>query len=230
MKNAEKISILIPVGAGDESWKNLLGVLEPLRTESEFIFSAVDELNLPLHWVNQSNVKFLKSQSGRALQLNGAVKISTRPILWFLHADTSFNSNTLARLEKLIPKMGRAIYYFDLKFAGDGPKLMLINAIGVWFRSHLFKLPFGDQGFLMKRIVFDEIGPFDEAAPFGEDHLLIWEAKFNEIPIKSTGASLYTSARKYQTKGWGSTTLNHLRLTVQQAMPLGWKLIKDRFK
>ena len=79
--------------------------------------------------------------------------------------------------------------------------------------------PFGDQAFCMRRDDFWRAGGFDDRAPYGEDHLLVWQAGRVGIPVRSVGARIYTSARKYRDRGWARTTARHLWLTYKQAVP-----------
>ena len=48
------------------------------------------------------------------------------------------------------------------------------------------------------------------------------------IAVLPVGAGLLTSARKYQEKGWGKTTLKHVMLTFQQATPEFFKLVGSK--
>ena len=113
--------------------------------------------------------------------------------------------------------------YFDLRFLADGPALMAINSIGAWLRCRLFGLPFGDQGLLVARSLFDHVGGFDTEIPAGEDHALIWRARAAGARIRAVGAPLYTSARKYAQAGWWRTTLRHLIATLRQAREFSGK-------
>ena len=93
---------------------------------------------------------------------------------------------------------------------------MRINEFGVWLRTRLFRLPFGDQGFLLSRANFVRLGGYDETLPSAEDHALIWRARRAGMAIRAIGATISTSARRYAEFGWGKTTCKHLRLTWRQ--------------
>ena len=86
---------------------------------------------------------------------------------------------------------------------------MQLNEWGVRFRCHFLKTPFGDQGLLMTKQLFDDLGQYVLTAPYGEDHLLIRQAKAHHVPIVSLGKIIFTSARKYSTQGWFKTTVKH---------------------
>ena len=215
MQWANELSIVVPVAQGDDSWRDLLVELVPLRDFSEILFLVVDSISLPLDWQRKDNIRVIPGSAGRAKQLNLGAKEATRPVLWFLHSDSRFTFQTLLALEGAILRRSEGISYFDLGFFG-GPGLMWINSVGVWFRSRFLKLPFGDQGFLMTRSTFASLGGFDPNTPFGEDHLMVWKAHELGIPLRPIRGKLLTSARKYLDGGWWPTTRKHLFLTFQQ--------------
>lgn len=210
-----RLSIVIPAGLGDTAWCGLLPQLDCasaheivlVRTECD------DVLTAPL----PSNVREIRSMAGRARQLNAGAASTTGDWLWFLHADTRLTPKALSVLQRFVEQDRNQIGYFDLRFLGDGPALTAINTFGTWWRTRLFGLPFGDQGFVMPRRVFDSLGGFDEHVPSAEDHALVWAARRAGVPVQPVGAFIHTSARKYALHGWWKTTRQHLMLTWKQA-------------
>ena len=151
--------------------------------------------------------------------MNRGAKYSTRPYLWFLHADSRVGPDALCALAAAIEAHPHAIHYFDIAYQDHGPALTRLNARGAWLRSHYFGLPFGDQGLCMSRETFQRLGGFDETAAYGEDHLLVWAAHRNRVRLVRVGARITTSARKYHANGWLATTLLHAWRTWRQATP-----------
>jgi hypothetical protein len=94
---------------------------------------------------------------------------------------------------------------------------MALNTIGANLRSRWLGLPFGDQGLLMPRRVFEALGGFAERHQGGEDHAMVWSARRSGVPLQALRAPIFTSARKYAHRGWWATTAEHLRLTCAQA-------------
>ena len=218
------ISVIIPVGNKDEAWKSLLPDLCSLDYDDEIIFVSPDPgepeladvlasvgIGVPCRWI--------RSSLGRAKQLNLGAKEAANEILWFLHCDSGISSAGVKNLKRSILKNANQILFFNLEFLNDGPRLISVNEIGAWIRSRVLRLPFGDQGFCMSKSTFTGLSGFDELAPYGEDHLLIWKAHQNGIPIKCVGSGLKTSARKYTHQGWSKTTARHVILTFRQALP-----------
>ena len=228
MKLAIKLSIIIPIGPEDDSWRALLRELAPLLSKAEIIFTSSEPISLPKEWNEESLVKRMIGPLGRAKQMNAGATKATGEVFWFLHADSKFSASTLVAIDKLLQTSIEGIYFFDLSFF-EGPLLMTLNRIGVWIRSRFLKLPFGDQGFIMTRQLFHHLGGFSETALYGEDHLLIWRAHQLGVPVKPIGALLLTSGRKYSDRGWFHTTQRHLRLTFQQGK-VEWQRIQKEKK
>ena len=160
--------------------------------------------------------------------MNAAASSAKGEYLWFLHADSRVDTDTIPVLLECIAKGEDALYYHDLTFLPDGPTAMPINAWGVKFRSNWLKTPFGDQGFCLSRELFFRLGRYREDVRYGEDHLLVWQALQAGVKVRPTGAKVLTSARKYANKGWLRTTITHVYLWVIQAVPQFFILLKRR--
>src|SRR3989338_879848 len=195
------ISIIIPVGPGENALEALLKDLRPIEKEAELI---------------------VVRGASRPKQLNDGVRKATRDFLWFLHADSRLAPKTLGALLKSLGNDPHALHYFNLRFLPDGPPLMFINEIGCWIRSRILGVPFGDQGFAVSKEIFETMGGFPENVPYGEDHLFVWRARQKGVPLLCTGASLFTSARPYAKAGWAKLTWNYARGWTRQAWP-EWK-------
>lgn len=216
MKDASPtLAIVIPVGPGDLAWRDLLPQLvAPQAREIALVFAQDDAGSREL---SLDGVTAIIAPRGRAQQMNAGAAATESAWIWFLHADSRMAQTTLPRLLEFIGRKQPVLGYFDLRFRDDGPWQMRLNAVGVWLRSRVLGLPFGDQGLLMPRSVFDALGGFDPALHSGEDHALVWEARRAGVALRAVGAPLLTSARKYARDGWWRTTTHHLRLTWRQA-------------
>ena len=219
MAPALALSIVVPVGPGDEGWTGLLRDLAGCRADAELLLVAARDamppaftpsdygLHIPAQW--------LDSAAGRARQQNAGAARARGDTLWFLHADSRLSPETLAAAEGFAGQ--DALGYFDLRFRDDGPALVRLNALGARLRSRWLNLPFGDQGLMLPRRRFEAFGGFDERLECGEDHALVWAARRAGLPLVALGAPLWTSARRYAERGWLRTTLQHARLTIAQA-------------
>jgi hypothetical protein len=228
------ISVIVPVGPTEQNMGAILRSLSALPRGAEIIFCFCKNARHSQVWRQAIDAKLpcrvsrVFSEAGRARQQNVGAKKANRAFLLFLHVDSELNAEALDRLAVSIFTEPEALHYFDLRFLPDGPSLMRINEAGVWLRSHLLGIPFGDQGFCLSRASFFRLLGFDEETEFGEDHLLVWKTRRAGIRLCCSKGVIATSARKYAQHGWGYTTLMHGWLTARQAIPEAIKLLVFR--
>ncbi|QOY62518.1 glycosyltransferase [Lysobacter sp. H21R4] len=220
-----RLTVVVPVGPGDSLSPRLREQLTQLPPGAQVVVveceagpvrreqSAVAAVDAPAgpRW------HALHSPAGRSLQQNAGAAAGDGQWLWFLHADAALAPETLPALARFVAEGRSALGYFDLRFLGDGPALMRLNSVGVWLRSRVLRLPFGDQGFVLPRSLFTAVGGFDPATNRGEDHQLVWRVRRAGAPVVAVGAPLYTSARRYAARGWAATTIRHVGETLRQA-------------
>ncbi len=146
---------------------------------------------------------------GRGRQLNEGVKLSTGKSLLFLHADSQFGDDmalakALKCLEKSIEKVGhsRLAGHFSVRFRSES----LTPSLGFYFLESKACLGrpgciHGDQGYLLRRSFFDQIGPFDETLGFLEDNRLAQAVRqaggWLLLPV-----ILQTSSRRFAREGF----------------------------
>ena len=233
MVSESLISVVIPVLEGESYWKVLITDLALFPESSEFVFVSNGDqpeefAELARQFQIDSRSHWSRSSVGRAIQMNRGASEACGSRLLFLHSDSRLSETGIELLIQSLKSFPTALLYFNLKFPDQSSFLMQLNQWGVYFRSHILGIPFGDQGLCLNRDLFMELGGYNESAAYGEDHLLVWKARRMGIRLKCTGAAIETSARKYQQQGWLKITLQHIFLTVFQAIPQLFLLIKER--
>lgn len=219
-----RVSVVVPVGPEDDSWCTLLESFAYLPDEAEVWLIATEAEPADFSYLTDKlgigcQIGWSCTTAGRAHQMNTGTRLCQREFLWFLHADSQFTSDALDALSTALTTAPDSIHFFDLRFQPDGPAAACLNAWGVWLRSHCLRLPFGDQGLCMRRATLVRLGGFPENVLFGEDHLLVWQAHRQRVPLRAVRATLSTSARKYRSHGWLNTTVLHVWRTWTQAIP-----------
>lgn len=210
-----KVSVIIPLAPKETISINLAEQLMLLPKDWEILICSAELHNIEIFKFD--NTRYIRSQGGRANSLNEGGKNALGEYLWFLHADSFLKDGTISKLTKIIENNILALYYFDLGFYKSSCNLIKLNEWGAFFRCRCLKTPFGDQGFFMKKDLFNEFGDYSTHVAYGEDHLLVRNFRKNNISIKPIGMKLYTSARKYELNGWLKTTISHLYLWRKQA-------------
>ncbi len=148
--------------------------------------------------------KFILSKSGRAVQMNTGASIAEGEILLFLHADSILPSKWDISIREIMENPEVKLGYF--RFAADGDfKAKKILEWGTNFRANFFKIPYGDQGFFIRKKDFDLLGKFDDV-PILEDVFMVKKAKKNGL-IACTKQALITSGRRWLKYGFWKTLL-----------------------
>lgn len=231
-----KLSLIIPIGPGDTAWRSLFvwltqyGSGSELLKQAEVIMVPCENVSLLAAECESLNLQIINTEQGRALQQNVGAENAIGDYLWFLHADTELSHQAVAQAEAFIQRNSRDVAYFNLRFASDGPVLTLVNAVGANLRSRLFNLPFGDQGFLVAKSTWSQVGPFNITLKAGEDLDWVVRARWAGFKLTRLFASLRTSARKYQKNGWLITTLYHVTETIKQYRAAKKRLRIDKNK
>jgi len=232
------LSIVIPLAPDEDQWLTLCQDFDLLSAGTQVIIvtTAGHDISLPLAQLQQqfSQLNWLNptSVTGRASQLNTGAQLANQQFIWFLHADTLLTQDNINQLLALLsqPSSARSLFYFDLFFYDKAQRRLVINEWGARIRSNLLGLPFGDQGLCLSKTAFRNLGGYNEQAAFGEDHLLVWQAKHHGLKLIRCRSALATSARKYQQRGWHTLTVKYQLLWPQQAWPQFVKLLKLKIK
>lgn len=201
-------SIIVPV-VNEESI--IQATLSSIQDNSALEIIVVDggSKDQTVKIVSEMGIKIIKSPvSGRANQMNYGAKIAKGELFLFIHADSNLPENYLDLIAKTLVNPNIIAGAFELAINSNKTGLKIIEKLVNW-RSHLFSLPYGDQGIFMRREVFEEIGGFPEL-PIMEDFELIRRlkkrGKIGIIPAKIT-----TSARRWEKVGiWKTTIINQL--------------------
>ena len=203
-----KVSVIIPVGHKDQDFKVIDQIKE--KFESFEIIVAASYQNNEAKNLEEKVDQFLSiHNSTRAKALNAGAEIAKNEMLWFLHLDSNISLIDNLDFEKVDDQK---INTFLLKF--DDEKLKY-NSVGANLRTKYFKLPFGDQSFIINRRLFNFIGEFTESVDKGEDHEFIWKAKTVGVQVNIISNYILSSSIKYKEHPI-LQTLNTVKDTILQ--------------
>ena len=206
-----RLSVIVPVGRGDQDWRSLLPCLATLGGDCELLVVAADDQVGPQAADALPPLRWLAAPAGRANQQNAGAAAARGALLWFLHCDSRPDARALQAAASL-PASFDALGWFRLGFHDGGP-LLALNALGANLRSRA-GLPFGDQGLLLPAAGFRALGGFDPRLQRGEDLDLVVRARAAGTALVRLPGTVATSARRYRDAGWAATTLRHLWLTA----------------
>ena len=146
---------------------------------------------------NGNNIyQLIESSKGRAKQMNLGATFATGDILYFLHAD-SFPPQQFDQLIVNKINKGHKAGCFRMKFDSNHFWLQLAG----WFTKFPWRIcRGGDQSLFITKLLFDEIGGYDENYKIYEDNILINELyKRNQFVV--INKVITTSSRLYKKNG-----------------------------
>lgn len=144
----------------------------------------------------------------RAEQLNAGAKVANSPWLLFLHADSRLTdpaqlSNAL-RVMKAQP--ARTAGHFALRFVGPTSELSAFRFLERKSQLNRPNTTNGDQGMLIARAFFEELGGFDTRLAYLEDQRFAEKVRSLGRWITLPGR-LETSTRRFATEGFAARYL-----------------------
>jgi glycosyltransferase involved in cell wall biosynthesis len=125
----------------------------------------------------------------------------------FLHADTTLLNGWKAAVDDAM-KTEQTAWYFRYAPKGKGVSVLWLKFI-VWLRGWAWNLPYGDQGLLISRKMYDALGGYDRGKPLFEDVDIVDRIKtqfgrraLRKLPL-GLGADISDHLRQgVWTRGW----------------------------
>lgn len=169
--------------------------------------------------VDQAGAELIEAAPGRGRQLAEGAKRARMPWLLFLHADTRLAADWQQEAAQHIQDIeageappSAAAFRFRMDDKGVAPRAL--EAL-VRLRCAALRLPYGDQGLLIPRGLYQSVGGFADL-PIMEDVDII--RRLGRRRVKMLESAATTSARRYRAEGYVARTLrNQMCLAMYSA-------------
>ncbi len=156
----------------------------------------------------QAGATVVTAPAGRGGQMAAGAAVGDASWVLFLHADTVLTpgwTNAVKAFTSRHVNIGKA-GYFRLRFDSADPRARRVERLAAW-RSRRLGLPYGDQGLLIARALYEYLGGF-KPLPLMEDVDLVRRiGRKNLVPLD---ADFVTSAVRYERDGWTMRPLHNL--------------------
>jgi rSAM/selenodomain-associated transferase 2 len=151
--------------------------------------------------------QIISASPGRGAQL-AAGAVGKSDWLLFLHADTVLSPGWVAAAGGFMVSASSddSAGYFRLRFDSDSARARIVERLAAW-RCRTLGLPYGDQGLLIKRAFYEQIGGY-RALPLMEDVDLVRRIGRRQLVVLDAEAK--TSAARYERDGWTLRPLRNL--------------------
>ncbi len=190
------ISIIIPTFNESKNLPLLLSDLSEINCISEILIidSISTDKTKDIALLNGADFYKLNKKN-RGLQLNLGAKKAKGKWLFFIHADSRLNPNWSKEIENIINCFSEIIYYFKFKVNNKKFRYRVLELL-VNLRCRIFSNPYGDQGILINKFVFDRNGGYSDL-PLMEDIDFIKKFK-KKKNLKQLKGEILTSSRKWE--------------------------------
>ncbi len=200
------ISVIVPTLNAEQSLTACLTALVPAAMDGfvrEVIISDGGSTDQTLAIADDAGARIVHTERGRGQQLREGARETRSDWLLFIHADTVLEAGwerEVFRHIRLIENGDQPDRAAAFRFALDDDGLFAAYLGGaVALRCWALRLPYGDQGLLISRKLYDEIGGF-KPIELMEDVDLV--RRLGRKRVKILRARAVTSAKRYHRDGY----------------------------
>ncbi|MGD9828626.1 MAG: TIGR04283 family arsenosugar biosynthesis glycosyltransferase [Hyphomicrobiaceae bacterium] len=208
------ITVVIPTLNAERVLAATLTALVPAAVEGlvrEVIIVDGGSSDHTARIVEAAGAELVTAQKGRGSQLAAGAKAARQPWLLFLHADTvleaGWESEALAFIERVdggARPESAAAFKFSLDDIGFAPRALETL---VSLRCLLLRLPYGDQGLLVPRRLYESVGGY-QPLPLMEDVAMVRGLGRKRIVMLRSRAT--TSAVRFRRDGYLLRSLRNM--------------------
>jgi len=176
-----------------------------------------------------AGARFLESERGRGQQLAAGSHAARGDWLLFLHADTSLESGWEGEARAFIERQSlerpqAAVFRFALDdFSARARWLERLVAL----RCRLFALPYGDQGLLISRRLYQMLGGYS-TMPLMEDVDIV--RRIGRRRLVLLGSRAVTSANKFRAYGYLRRSARNLLILFLYILRVPVRILTDIYK
>jgi rSAM/selenodomain-associated transferase 2 len=158
-----------------------------------------------------AGARVVSTKAGRATQMNAGASAANAEWLCFLHADVRLPQPARDDFVQAVTVSGSDVAVWRLAIDGRGWWFRTVE-YGALVRERLGGLPYGDQGLIVRRALFDGLGGFPDI-PVLEDVAFV-RAVRRTATIRRLSSPVVVSARRWETEGPYRTWFRNSALLV----------------
>ncbi len=202
------VSVIIPAINEAASLPHLLDDLARQQGITlEIIIADGGSTDSTLQQAGRCGARHVTAPPGRGIQMNRGAAMARGEYVLFLHADSRLHSpqllfHAIALLRTAEREWGMVAGHFRLTFCRcDNSNRSAYRFLEEKSSLNRANTTNGDQGLLLSRNSFFQVGGFDESLPFLEDQRIAEKIR-NSGRLITLPGSLETSARRFESEGF----------------------------
>jgi len=189
------LTVVIPVLNAGASLGDCLASIEQA---DEIIVVDGGSIDDSVEIAARSGVRIITAPRGRGVQLAAGGQAAGGDWLLFLHADTRLDAGWHEAVAAHLATAPCCAGYFEFRLDDAAWQARVIEA-GVAVRAPALGLPYGDQGLLISRRLYDEVGGFRPLALMEDVDFV---RRLGRHRLRRLGATALTSAERWRRDGW----------------------------
>jgi rSAM/selenodomain-associated transferase 2 len=206
-----KLSIIVPSLNEGAIIESLLCSLQGLRRQGHEVLlsdggSSDNTVALAKPWIDQ----LVQGKAGRAVQMNRAAACAQGDVLWFIHADTAWQT-AVEQIVQAILNSHAEWGFCQVRLAATPMVYRIVERLMNW-RSCFSRVATGDQGIFIQSTLFQQIGGYANI-PLMED-IEVSKRLRQQYQPACLPVCLLVSARRWQQQGVWRTILLMWRLRL----------------
>ena len=227
------ISVVIPTLNAEATLGRTLSALVPAAVDGlvrEVIIVDGGSSDRTKDIIDDSGADLVSERAGRGGQLAAGAARARFPWLLFLHADTVLESGWEGEASSFMERVDTRRHQpaaAAFRFAVDdhGAKPRLLERL-VALRCRMLRLPYGDQGLLMPKALYDEVGGFSPL-PLMEDVELV--RRLGRRRVALLGSRAVTSAERFRREGYVRRSARNLACLTLYALRVPTPVIRRMY-
>ena len=230
------LSVIIPTYNAQDGLGSLLEQISPIA--DEVIISDGGSSDGTLDISQRSGAKIVKGRAGRGWQLARGADCAaenadaddsrehSEHYYLFLHADSQLSPRALTDISAHISQADprAAVFTLGLDDRGFWPRHV---EFWVRLRTLCLTLPYGDQGLLISRTLYEDVGGYPQWDLF-EDVKII--KKIGRKDLRIFKSKILTDAQKYRRDGYARRCFKNLGLIIRYGFGADPQALSKRYR